>query len=570
MRHAYRIVSLVLATAVLAGCAPGSATGVPPDGGETTSPITDRTLKIIARGEPASLASKPLQSAGGVGAITGLFNADLAFADGQGVHHPYLAQALPELNTDTWQVFPDGRMQTIYRLKPNLTWHDGTRLSPEDFVFAWRVYATPAFGLAASVPINSIGSVTAPDPQSMLIQWTRSYPEAGVLTSGLPALPRHILDESFQRGDPEAFANHQYWSNQYVGLGAYKLERWEPGAFIDATAFSEHALGRPKIGRVQTTFTTNANAAIASLLTGDAHVVFDYVIMYEHAGALEKEWTARGMVGSVLYAPTLYRMTQIQFRPEFALPPILDVRVRQALAHAFDKQGINEALIGGKALITDSMTSPRAPYAQLVDAALTKYPFDTRRTQQLLEQAGLVRRADGFYASPGGERFRPDVWYIENPTQESENAILVDTLRRAGVDAHTEVLPVGLVRDGRVRASFGALSTTGGGGFESGLGTYAISAISSPQTRWQGSNRGAWSNAGYDRLWDAYNSTLNAAERIQQIVEMEQILSAEVVFIPHYFTPAITAHVGALRGPVLRTDPGGSWALNVHNWEWTA
>ena len=108
----------------------------------------------------------------------------------------------------------------------------------------------------------------------------------------------------------------------------------------------------------------------------------------------------------------------------------------------------------------------------------------------------------------------------------------------------------------------------GGGGFESGLGTYASAAISSPQTRWQGSNRGAWSNTEYDRLWDAYNSTLNVNERIKHIVDLERILSTQVAFIPHYFTPAITAHVSVLRGPVLRNHQGASWVLNVNKWEW--
>ena len=113
----------VLVWTVFAGCAPQASRTV---GEAQTAPASiNRTLVMVARGEPASLASKPLRSSGGVGAINTLFNATLAFTDERGLTQPYQAQALPQLNTDTWQIFPDGKMQTTYRLKPNLTWHDG-------------------------------------------------------------------------------------------------------------------------------------------------------------------------------------------------------------------------------------------------------------------------------------------------------------------------------------------------------------------------------------------------------------------------------------------------------------
>ena len=45
---------------------------------------------------------------------------------------PYLATALPQLETDTWRVLPDGRMETTFVLRPGLTWHDGEPLTAED------------------------------------------------------------------------------------------------------------------------------------------------------------------------------------------------------------------------------------------------------------------------------------------------------------------------------------------------------------------------------------------------------------------------------------------------------
>src|SRR5262249_39697548 len=149
-----------------------------------------------------------------------------------------------QLNTDSWRVFPDGRMQTTYRLKPNLTFHDGAPLSAEDFAFAFRVYATEELGQAQSIPNTHMEDVQAPDAGTVVITWKRLYPGASAIGSSyggtgriFQALPRHILEQSFSQGQPEAFMSHPFWAGDYVGLGPFRLDRWEPGAFIEGSAF---------------------------------------------------------------------------------------------------------------------------------------------------------------------------------------------------------------------------------------------------------------------------------------------------------------------------------------------
>src|SRR5947199_10653182 len=84
-------------------------------------PRPSRTLVVAHRYEPAVLAPKALGSNGPL-TTTRLFNAALAEFDHKGLPRPYLAEALPQLNTDTWQITPDGRMETTYRLRSGLTW----------------------------------------------------------------------------------------------------------------------------------------------------------------------------------------------------------------------------------------------------------------------------------------------------------------------------------------------------------------------------------------------------------------------------------------------------------------
>ena len=127
----------VLVTLGCAGLTP-SAPAVPetssapsgvPSAGQSPGTRPSRTLVMAGRSEIPSLQSKPIRSFGLTsGTTVRLFNAGLSLRDAQGNYQPYLAEALPQLNTDSRQVFPDGRMQTTYRLRPNLVWHDGTPL----------------------------------------------------------------------------------------------------------------------------------------------------------------------------------------------------------------------------------------------------------------------------------------------------------------------------------------------------------------------------------------------------------------------------------------------------------
>jgi len=110
---------------------------------------------MAIRYEPTSLATRELDSVS-VGQYTTkrAFNAQLAILDERGIPRPYLAETLPQLNSESWHVFPDGRMETTYHLRSGIAWHDGEPFSAENFAFAWRVYSAPELGQAASSPLN--------------------------------------------------------------------------------------------------------------------------------------------------------------------------------------------------------------------------------------------------------------------------------------------------------------------------------------------------------------------------------------------------------------------------------
>lgn len=570
---------LALMALLVAGCAPAALPSAPrpldSTAGRPAAP--QRTLAIAVKNEPRSIAAVSPTGGGVAPSFTVRpFNAYMEIVDDRGTAHPYLAEGLPRLHTDTWQVFPDGRMETSYRLKSNLTWHDGTPLAAEDFVFAWRVYTTPELGLGGSPPLTQIEEVLAPDVRSVIVRWGRPYPGAGVLqvgttNPGLPPLPRHILERPFQEGQPDVLMIHPYWTQEFVGLGPYRLDRWELGSFIEASAFDSHALGRPKIDRIKLAFFADANTALANIRAGVIHMATDNAITWQQGLELKREWAPTN-AGTLLRTAGAWRSIGAQLRPDVASTrAVLDLRVRKALAHAVDRQALDEGLWASEGIMTETFIAPTVEYFPLIDGAIAKYPFDPRASERLMNEAGFARGPDGFYTAPTEGRFTPELKSLAGGDNETERTIVAHGWRQVGFDIHEAALPAPLGQDGQSRATFATLYSYSQNAAEGNIVSgFTTATIPRADNRWIGENRPGWSNAEYDRLVQAFNSTLDPNERIQQRVRIARLLSEELPVIPLYFQLTPGPFVSAFRGPVPVSPAITSGALswNIHEWEW--
>jgi peptide/nickel transport system substrate-binding protein len=563
--------TLMLLATLTAACTPSA-----PDagGGDAANRAADtgraRTLRMMVRNEVDNLQQK----------VTGpnapertrrLFNAELAQIDNAGNSRPYLAETLPQLNTDNWQLLPDGRMVTTYRLRPSLTWQDGQPLTAADFVFAWQVYVSPALGMFSNKPQDLVEEISAPDPQTLVIRWSTTYPEAGSLAYDmLPPLPRHILEAPFAAAEQDvaardALVNHPYWTIEYVGAGPFRLVRWEAGYELEGVAFDGHALGRPKIDRILVRIMNDENAALTRLLAGEADYAEGFLLQFEHGLILQREWEPTRK-GTVLIWPDATSNQAVQFRPEYQKsPPLLDVRVRRAISHAVDRQAVDEGTFDGKAGVLETYVTPQASYFAELDRAIAKYPYDPRRTEQLMNEAGLTKDGDGLF-SRGGERFRPDYWITAGTQSERAAAIIAESWRRAGIDVQPFVLSLAAGRDNEVRATFPGMTQVGMSVRPETIENLLSSQIGTAANRWRGNNRGGWVNAEVDRLWEAYNSTLDRGEREKRLIDIAKIASEQLPIFTLYPNIRVRAFTANLTGPDVGS-PGTLPQWNVTEWE---
>lgn len=565
------VIGCGLLLAAVMGCGPQRTPAAAPEA-RPPDRASARTLVMASNTEVLSLLPKMLGPTNPI-RTTRTFNAALALTDSRGESRPYLAEDLPRLDTPSWVLLPGGGMETTWRLRPGLTWHDSQPLTAEDFAFAWRVYAHPGLGTFVPKPQDRIDEVRAPDARTLVIRWKATYADAGaIVPADLDPLPRHVLLAAFTTYEEnpesrEAFLSHRYWSTEYVGTGPYRLTAWEPGAHLEGVAFEGHALGRPRIDRVVVRFIADENVVFTNILSGNVHYTLQQALRFEQAALLRQQWAVNGQ-GVVLHIPTSTSTAAVQLRPDYLQTPALsDLRVRRAIAHAIDRAGLLDGLFDGQGPIVATFVGQDEPFYPVVDRVVAKYPYDPRRAETLMNEVGYRKDRDGLFADEGGERFQSAFWVTAGTQTERLMAIITDTWQRTGFDIRPRVIPAAEARDNQARSTFPGILNYGiSASSVTAVESLTRAQIGNPANRWGGQNRGGWSSTEYNRVFETFENTLDRDGRIQRLAELARIISEDLPNYPLFSNLGAITHLSSLTGPEVGTpDTLVHW--NIHEWE---
>ena len=173
------------------------------------APVARKVLTVALQTEPTSfdpgIIGGRLSGEGGVSNFQYFANDALALEIENDSYVPQLAIELPSFETGTWRLNPDGTMDTTWRLRPNIKWHDGTPFTAQDLVFTFSVYNDPDFPTRAEGrPLME--SVSAADPHTFVVHWKALFVNAYREPPGDDVMPRHLLDDLY-RTDKNAFVN---------------------------------------------------------------------------------------------------------------------------------------------------------------------------------------------------------------------------------------------------------------------------------------------------------------------------------------------------------------------------
>jgi peptide/nickel transport system substrate-binding protein len=377
-----RTLYIMLATgvilALLASCKPTATPTTPPPAAPTaaptapppTQPPARKVATFIWTQEPDVL--NPLYTNMWFSSITQqIWNCWAWDFDDQNNPHPVLVKEMP--SEENGGISPDGRVITL-KLRDDIVWSDGKPITSEDFVFTYEMTMNPKNTVASTHPYDKLEKVEAPDPKTVVMTFKEPFAAwQATLWHGL--LPAHILRPVFEK---EGTIDNAEWNRApTVGCGPFVFKEWESGSFIRFVANENYWLGRPKIDEIFIRIVPDDASQVAALKAGDGDL--GTFIAYSDIPTLEQAGVHMVKVFSG-YNEGWY----FYLHPEKGHPALKDVRVRQAIALAFDRFSVCKDLLLG-------LTKPPATYwanTPWQDPTLEPWPYDPERAKQLLDEAG--------------------------------------------------------------------------------------------------------------------------------------------------------------------------------------
>ncbi len=572
VRLRIRFLTWLAAAAVLAtACAPAepsrsAASDHAP--GAVGAETQRKSLTIAVQRELKSFARFTGAAAGGGSpgagnnAVAKIAHNYLAVREGSlRTYHPQLALDFPSVERGTWRVNPDGSMDTTWSLHPNVVWHDGTPFTAEDLVFGLALFSDTDYPVPPTERVRQMESASAPDPLTFVVHWTGTNSTATDPTDMDP-LPRHLLGETY-RTDKLAVLNSPYLTSDFVGLGPYRVQQWTEGVGIEFTRFDRYFRGRPAFDRVVVKYIADANAMLANMLAGAVDLVLAPSIQLDTAAEVKQRWAGTG--NRVLIGLSgSQQFLRPQFRPAFAQPRngAPQLAVRRALYHGIDRAAVAEASSNGLAPPADSWIAPDDPIRAQFEPSIPKYPYDPRRAEMLLREAGWSRGGDGGLVDQGtGERFEGQLAARPSTGAERTLSIIAAGWKGLGVQMNIEVLSPTLAADRRTMGtqSFGLLSS-----FPPSIDALPpihSSLIASDANRWTGTNFQGYSNPRVDALIDQIIVTIDPREQLPLHRQLVAEAMGDVALMPLYWEVEPTLVANGVKGVTL----SNTW--NLFDWD---
>jgi peptide/nickel transport system substrate-binding protein len=534
--HAERMVYLAMSviTLLVASCAPAAPDGRAAAGQSVQSSVSQapKVMTIAFRREPATIEGflGDGGTAGGAGEIKDLIHNHLTVMDPNDNPVPQLVAELPSVENGQWRVNDDGTMDMTWKLRPNVLWHDGTPFTSEDLLFSFTLHKDRDLAHAYGAVTRLMESASAPDPLTFTVHWSVTYPLA-LEAAGLTPFPRHLMEEAY-RADKETFLNSSRFGNEFVGLGPYRLMKWEPSSHMEMERFDRYFLGRPPLDKVVMRFVFDQNTLIANMLAGVIDLAIPPSVDLDGAVEVKQRWEGTG--NTVRIEPVnAIQYLELQFQSQYARPlnGIPNKMVRQAMYHALNRDEYAATISHGLGPAADSWYAPGDPMRKELGSAIPQYPYDPNRAQQLLSQAGWSRGSDGVLVHrPSGERMELELW--SNSRQgERPAVVLAEDWKAAGASVQVQPIPAARADDREYLSKYPA-ALLARLPIRSIPGKADSRLISAAENRWSGKNRSGYANPRVDAILDQLATTVDSRVRIALEREQVSILMGDLAFYP--------------------------------------
>ena len=410
MKHAKRWLGIALTAAMCIGLLAGCG-GKPEEGSAPASsdPGAEKVLNIATIGETTTLS--PLYMiADNHPTHKLLYEGLVKYVDGE---------VLPVLATD-WVLSEDGT-QLTFTLRQNVTFHDGEPFNAEAAIVnieSWHI--NPAFG---SLPgIVDYTGIEAVDDHTITLTYDHPYyayindfcwPDVCTMIS-----PKLIVSGNFQT------------VNGYAGTGPYVYDEYVAGQYTSFVRNENYWGEQPYYDKVVAKYIPEAASRLQALKTGEIDLIYGSAELsyedYNQAIAID------GIEGKFAASGSTVRNLTLNFNGNLS-----DLRVRQAVACAIDKEAISEGLTYGYEPSADTIVPDGTPYSDI--HGTVGYSYDLARAGQLLDEAGWVMNGStGIREKDGSALHIVFTYPTDDASTKSIATLIKSQLAQVGIDVEVK------------------------------------------------------------------------------------------------------------------------------------
>lgn len=520
--------ALLLLVLVIAGCgqtaqSPGAAptgapaaaapTGAPAAAAPTEAPAAPAiggTVRRAITAEPTSLDPHAAPGSGQNVILPYIFDT-LIFRAMDNSYQPYLATS--------WEIAPDGKSVT-FTLRNDVTFHDGTPLNAEAVVFTFNRFkeakTSAAEGLASMTGVEALDDYTVrfsfAEPSAVFFS-TLATPYAGIVSPGAVEAAGDAFGQQPVGSGPFKFASWQQGTE--IVLERNPDYRWSPSTISNP--------GAPYLDQVVFKVIPDASTQLAALQAGEVDLIFvNSPTQISKLQASPDVQLVETQLNSLIY---------LGFN--CARAPLDQVTVRQALAHAVNKDEILQAALGG---IGQVAFAPMAPTLPGFDPSLKQYEpgYDPAQASALLAEAGFTPGADGTLRKDGQPLTLTLLTFARAPNEDVAT-LLQSQFKAIGVNVAIQQFDTPTAAKAATEGQYDLLL------WRYDRNDADVLNVNLHSSRIGSSNRFGYRNPQVDELLDQAARELDEATRASYYVEAQKLIMADAPWQPLYIPVDVMA-----------------------------
>jgi peptide/nickel transport system substrate-binding protein len=448
---------------------------------------------------------------------------------------PYLATSwTTSANKLTW----------TFTIKSGLKWSDGKPLTAADAAWTLNlIMHNSAAGTANGSLVSDFKSVTAPNPTTLVI--TTSQPAANMLynLAIIPIVPEHIWASKVSN-----LASFKNQSTPVVGYGPWQLTGYATNQYATLTANSSFFMGAPKFRTLIVQYFSNSDAAVAALRSGQLDAI-EYNLTAPQFNSL------KGVKGITVYPQVSSTWTGIELNPGARTqsgklfgngnPALTNPQVREAIEMAINKPELVSKVWDGLAVAGQGYWPPGYPQFAWKPPASQQFNYDPARANALLNAAGYKMGPNGIRIDP--KTHKPFDLRLGIHSDEAADAAMapyiVEWLKAIGIQVTVDSMSFNQLNTELPEGDWDMLSDTWStpGADPTYLMSIQTCGVLPTSLSQPGLTDAFFCNKTFDNLYSLQATEFNAAQRVQTVDQMQQILYQNAVDVILYYPDWLSA-----------------------------